>query len=298
VNKLKILLTGANGQMGQALMHLPGTSAQVQWIPTDYLELDITNPITVLTFINKTSPDLVVNCAAYTAVDLAEKEYEKALKINANGPENLAIAAKSLGIPLIHMSTDYVFSGQSRRPYLETDETNPQSAYGKTKLAGEQSLLKTGGKVIILRTSWLYSEYGKNFFLTMVRLGKEKESIGIVSDQIGSPTYAGDLAIGLMKIIEYHFQNPGRIDQPEIYHFGNTGIASWYDLATAIMEVAGLSCKVRPLTTIEYPLPAPRPAYSVLDTEKFRSTFWPDIPHWRTSVNLCFERYQSGEKSK
>ncbi len=297
MKKLKILLTGANGQLGQALMHLPDFSEKVIWIPTDYLELDITDRQAVDSFIAQFSPDFIINCAAFTAVDLAEKEYEKALMINANGPENLAIAAKSARIPLIHFSTDYVFSGQSWKPYLETDEPNPQSAYGKTKLAGEQALFKTGGKVIIVRTSWLYSEYGKNFFLTMLRLGKEKDSIGVVSDQIGSPTYAGDLATGLMKIVEFNYQHPGWINQPEIFHFCNTGTASWYDLSTAIMEISGLPCQVHPLSTEQYPLPAPRPAYSILDTKKFRKIFWPEIPYWRTSVHGCFEKYQSIQKS-
>ncbi|MFA5815916.1 MAG: dTDP-4-dehydrorhamnose reductase [Bacteroidales bacterium] len=297
IKKLKILLTGANGQLGQALMHLPDFSEKALWIPTDYLELDITNYQAVDSFIGQVSPDFIINCAAFTAVDLAEKEYDKALMINANGPENLAIAAKSAGIPLIHISTDYVFAGQNRKPYVETDEPNPQSAYGKTKLAGEQALLKIGGKVIIVRTSWLYSEYGKNFFLTMLRLGKDKASIGVVSDQIGSPTYAGDLAIGLMKIVEYDYRHPGWINQPEIYHFCNTGIASWYDLSMAIMEISGLPCHVHPLSTEQYPLPAPRPAYSILDTKKFRSIFWSEIPYWRTSVKCCFEKYQLIKKS-
>lgn len=297
IKKLKILLTGANGQLGQALMHLPDFSDKVQWIPTDYLELDITDHQAVDSFIGQVSPDFIINCAAFTSVDLAEKEYEKALMINANGPENLAIAAKPAGVPIIHISTDYVFAGQNRKPYVETDEPNPQSAYGKTKLAGEQALLKTGGKVIIVRTSWLYSEYGKNFFLTMLRLGKDKDSIGVVSDQIGSPTYAGDLAMGLMKIVEYDYQHPGWINQPEIYHFCNTGIASWYDLSMAIMEISGLPCHIHPLSTEQYPLPAPRPACSILDTKKFRSIFWPEIPYWRTSVKCCFEKYQLIKKS-
>ena len=184
-------------------MHLPDLSAKVEWIPTDYLELDITDYRAVDLFFSKASPDFIVNCAAYTAVDLAEKEYAKALLINAGGPENLAIAAKSASIPFIHISTDYVFSGESRKPYTETDEPDPRSAYGKTKLAGEQALYKIGGKVIILRTSWLFSEYGKNFFLTMLKLGHDRESIGVVADQTGSPTYAGDLAAGLMKVVAY-----------------------------------------------------------------------------------------------
>lgn len=291
------MLTGANGQLGQALMHLPGLTEKVQWIPTDIPELDITDFLSVDSFIRRNSPDYIINCAAYTAVDLAEKEYDKALMINAKGPENLAIAAKSAGIPLIHISTDYVFSGKSWKPYAETDEPDPQGVYGKTKLAGEEALFRTGGKIVIVRTSWLYSEYGKNFFLTMLRLGKEKESIGVVSDQIGSPTYAGDLATGLMKIVDYDGRHPGWLNQPDVYHFCNSGIASWYDLSKAIMDISGLACEVNPLSTEQFPLPAPRPAWSVLDTKKFRNAFWPGIPYWRTSVNCCFEKYQSAKPS-
>lgn len=297
MKKLNILLTGANGQLGQALMHLPDLSEKVQWIVTDYEELDITDPESVDSFITRTAPDLIINCAAYTAVDLAEKEYEKALLINAKGPENLGAAAKMAGIPLIHISTDYVFSGQSWKPYVETDLPDPRSAYGKTKLAGEQALLKTGGKVVIVRTSWLYSEFGKNFFLTMLRLGKDRDSIGVVSDQVGSPTYAGDLARGLMRVVDRFEEGRVWTDHPEIYHFCNTGTASWFDLTQAIMEIAGLPCRIHPLSTEQYPLPAARPAYSMLDTRKFRNVFWPDLPYWRTSLHLCFERYQEIQKS-
>jgi dTDP-4-dehydrorhamnose reductase len=292
MKKLKILLTGANGQLGHCLMNLAGLSDRVDWVPTDYEELDITNRQDVLNFVHSYSPDYIINCAAYTAVDQAEKEYDKALKINADGPENLAIAAKSADIPFIHISTDYVFSGQSYQPYKETDKPDPQGAYGKTKLAGEEVLLKTGGKIIIVRTSWLYSEFGKNFFLTMLRLGKDKESIGVVADQIGSPTYAGDLAEGLMKIVEYDNLHDGWIKEPEIYHFCNTGVASWFDLSMAIMETGGLPCQVKPLSTEQYPLPAPRPAYSILDTAKFRNIFWPEIPYWRSSLLSCYEKHE------
>lgn len=293
MKKIKILLTGANGQLGQSLMNLPGLNGLITWIPTDYMELDITDAAAVGAYYQHEKPDFVINCAAHTAVDQAEKDYDKALLINAKGPENLAIAAKAAGIPLIHISTDYVFSGRSWKPYTENEAADPQSAYGRSKSEGELALMKTGGKVIIIRTSWLYSEYGKNFFLTMLRLGKEKESIGVVADQIGSPTYAGDLAAGIMKIVEYNEENPGWISEPEIYHFCNTGVASWYDLSTAIMDIAGLPCRVNPLSTEQYPLPAPRPAYSVLDTRKFRDRFWPGIPYWRSSVARCFENHQS-----
>lgn len=297
VKTIKILLTGANGQLGQALLRLTDVSVKVQWIPTDYPELDITDRPAVESFVKGYNPDFMINCAAYTAVDLAEQEFDKALVINAKGPENLALAAKMADIPLIHISTDYVFSGQSFNPYIETDKPDPQGAYGKTKFAGEQAIIHIGGKVVIVRTSWLYSEFGKNFFLTMLRLGQERESIGVIGDQIGSPTYAGDLAQGLMKIVEYHLKNPGWISKPEIYHFCNTGAASWYDLSIAIMETAELKCHVNLLRTEDYPLPAPRPAYSIMDTKKFRNSFWPDIPYWRTAVKSCYANYQLLKKS-
>lgn len=287
--KYKILLTGANGQLGQALLNLQDHTDVVEWIATDYSELDITDQHAADSFIERTQPDFIINCAAFTAVDLAEKEYDRALMINARGPENLAAAAKLTGIPFIHISTDYVFSGENWKPYCETDTPDPRSAYGRTKLAGEQALLKTGGKIMIVRTSWLYSEYGKNFFLTMLRLGQEKASIGVVADQIGGPTYAGDLARGLMKMIAHLSRNPEAFEEPEIFHFCNAGTASWYDFATAIMEISGLPCLVNPLNTDQYPLPAPRPAYSIMDTGKFRKYFWPDIPYWRTSLYSCFK---------
>lgn len=296
MSKIRILLTGANGQLGRSLLNLALPLDRFHWLATDYPDLDITDQQSVDDYIINHSPDYIINCAAYTAVDLAEKEYEKAMDINANGPRNLALAAKSAGIPMIHLSTDYVFSGRNRQPYLETDTPDPQSVYGKTKLAGEQALIRIGGKVIIVRTSWLYSEYGNNFFLTMLRLGREQQAISIVADQIGSPTYAGDLAAGLMKVIEYDIDHPGWISHPEIYHFCNSGVASWYDLSTAIMEVSGIACKVHPIRTDQYPLPAPRPAYSILDTKKFRNIFWAEIPYWRTSVNWCFEKYEELNK--
>lgn len=298
MKKIKILLTGANGQLGLSLVHLPALTDKVLWISTDFQELDITNDLAVNEFIRINAPDYLINCAAYTAVNQAEKEYDKAYQINAIGAENLATAAKSAGIPLIHISTDYVFSGQTCKPYCETDLPDPKSVYGKTKLAGEQAILRIGGPAIIIRTSWLYSEFGNNFVLTMMNLGKSKESIGVVADQTGSPTYAGDLAAALMEVIDYDVQHPGWLTQPEVFHFCNTGIASWFDLAKAIMELADLPCQVNPLSTEEYPSIAPRPAFSVLDTKKFRTFFGAEIPYWRTSVNLCIQKLRPWERQK
>jgi dTDP-4-dehydrorhamnose reductase len=291
VRTTRILITGANGQLGQALLGLPGLSGGIEWIATDYNELDITSAADVKAFAGREGPDFILNCAAYTAVDLAEKEPKKAFLINAEGPRILAIAARDTGIPLIHISTDYVFSGNSWTPYKETDATDPKSAYGKSKLAGEQAILEIGGRSVIIRTSWLYSEFGKNFFLTMLRLGKEKETIGVVCDQIGGPTYAGDLAGAMMTMVNAFHANQDWLTKPEIVHYCNAGVASWYDLSVAIMEIAGLPCKVKPISTSDYPLPAPRPAYSLMDTSRYRGLSGKDVPHWRESLADCYEKY-------
>jgi dTDP-4-dehydrorhamnose reductase len=285
----RILITGANGQLGQSLMTLPVSDQEIVWIATDFPELDITDKHAVTERIRIEHPDVVVNCAAFTAVDLAEKEQEKAMQINAGGPGILARESKAAGIPFIHISTDYVFTGQGCLPYQEDDPTGPQSFYGKTKLAGEEEIIATGSG-IILRTSWLYSEFGKNFLLTMLRLGREKEQIGVVCDQVGSPTYAGDLArailaVGLKVCSEIYKPVPTRV-----YHFCNLGVASWFDFASVIMLKAGLPCRVNPLRTEEYPLPAARPAYSVLDTRKFRDEFSFQIPYWQISLDTCLKK--------
>lgn len=298
MNKTTILITGANGQLGQALQVCKELEGQINWLATDYSELDITSRSAVDQFVSEHQPDYIINCAAYTAVDQAEKEFDRALAINSDGPANLAAAANSAGIPLIHISTDYVFNGRAVKPYTETDIPAPESAYGRSKLAGEQALLAAGGKMIIIRTSWLYSEYGKNFLLTMLRLGKEKESIGVVYDQVGSPTYAGDLATGILKVVSHDLAHPGWIEHPEIFHFSNTGVASWYDMALYIIESSGSLCKVKPILTAEYPLPAPRPAYSILDTRKFRDFFWKEIPYWRSSVTWCLLNYRESQAPK
>jgi len=295
---MKVLITGANGQLGQSLLVAPVSANEFTWIPTDYPELDITDPSAIEHWIEKVSPDAIVNCAAYTAVDQAEKEPEKARGINATGPLQLALSAKKAGIPFIHTSTDYVFPGTSRIPYRETDPTGPISVYGRTKLEGEQAVIQAAGASIIIRTSWLYSEFGKNFVLTMLRLGRERDQLGVVMDQIGSPTYAGDLADALITILKSVRDRPEVFTSPGIYHFCNTGEVSWFDFAKEIFEYTGLSCKVMPLRTEQYPQPATRPAYSVLDTSRYREEFGVSIPYWKTSLVKCLDVISGKTKQK
>jgi dTDP-4-dehydrorhamnose reductase len=295
---MKVLITGANGQLGQSLLVAPVTPDEVSWIPTDYPVLDITSPSAIDHWIETTGPDVIVNCAAYTAVDQAEREPDKARSINATGPSNLAQAAKRAGIPLIHISTDYVYPGTNRVPYRETDATGPSSVYGKTKLEGEQAVMQAAGQAIIIRTSWLYSEFGKNFVLTMLRLGRERDQLGVVMDQIGCPTYAGDLAIAIITILKTLSIRPLTVTGTRIYHFCNTGEVSWFDFAREIFGYAGLPCTALPLRTDQYPQPAARPAYSVLDTSRIREEFGILIPDWKTSLVKCLDVISGKTKQK
>lgn len=262
---MKILLTGANGQLGHCFQdRLP-----VDWAiqVTDSSELDITDKDAVLTAVQKFKPDVIVNAAAYTAVDKAESEPEVALRINATGPENLALAAKAIGARLVHVSTDYVFDGQSSTPYKETDKTNPLGVYGSTKLEGEKAVEAILPDAIIIRTAWVFSEYGNNFVKTMIRLGKDRDTLGIVADQRGCPTYAGDIASTIITMIDH--DAPGGI-----YHYCGDREVSWYEFAEEIFsaavneEILPKSPVLNALTTAQYPTPASRPAYSTLDTSK------------------------------
>lgn len=275
---MKILVTGADGQLGTELRGLAKASG-MGWDFTDVGELDITDAEATARYVADTTPDILLNAAAYTAVDRAEDDLDRARAINASGPLNLAKAAQTSGIRLVQISTDFVFDGQKSTPYTEDDTPNPLSAYGKTKLEGEKAVLETSGNGVIVRTSWLYSAHGSNFVKTMLRLGREKESLNVVDDQVGSPTWARDLAQALIAILP-RLDNTG----PEIYHYCNSGTASWYDFADAVMTLAGLTCEVHPIATAEYPTPAPRPAYSKMSTRKIRDRFGLVIPHWRRSL--------------
>lgn len=275
-----ILITGCNGQLGTEIRNIANRFSSFKFIFTDYEELDITDKVAVEAFFVKINPSYVVNCAAYTAVDKAETDEDKALLLNGVAPGILAQAGKLVGARLIHISTDYVFNGINHTPYLETDAVCPVSAYGRTKLAGEQNAMKYGIAMVI-RTAWLYSSHGNNFVKTMLRLSATKSEIGVVSDQVGSPTYAGDLALAILKIIDS--------DKfvTEVFHFTNEGTCSWYDFAHEIIKKSGNSCVVKPITTAEFASPTARPCYSILSKKKIRDTYNLQIPHWRDSLDIC-----------
>lgn len=271
----KVLVTGAKGQLG-----IEVSKRLKNAVHADVDKLDITDFDAVDAFVKKHKIGVIVNAAAYTAVDAAEDDDVTAYKVNVLGPENLA----KTGCKIVHISTDYVFDGKGYKPYMPQDVTNPLSVYGKTKLKGEEAVLKNAKEAVILRTAWLYSANGKNFVKTMLRLGSEKEQIGVVADQIGTPTYAGDLADAIVKILpQISTKTKG------VYHFTNEGVCSWYDFAAAIMEMAKLKCKVEPLPSSAYPTKAVRPFYSVLDKTSVKEQFGIKIPYWRVSLKKCIK---------
>jgi dTDP-4-dehydrorhamnose reductase len=282
----KILVTGANGQLGME-MRILGAVAPNEYIFTDIDELDITDSDAVAAFVEQNGIQIIVNCAAYTNVDRAEEDEPTAERINAEAVRNLAEAMKKVDGTLFHISTDYVFGGEGNTPRTEEMPLDPLGAYGRTKLHGEQAIAEVGCKAIIIRTAWLYSEFGKNFLLTMLRLTKEKPAINVVFDQVGTPTYAGDLALTIFSIIEgdMYAGNEG------VYHFSNEGVCSWYDFAQEIATAMGhRECKISPCHSDEFPSNVKRPAYSVLDKSKIKRTFGVEIPHWRESMYYCLKR--------
>lgn len=276
------LVTGANGQLGQELRLLLGDRAEY----AGRAELDITDEAAVSAFFAARKFDFVINCAAYTAVDKAEDDAEAADRANRVGPELLA----RYGRNIIQISTDYVFDGTAHLPYRESDAPNPVSVYGRTKLAGEEAALREAETAIVIRTSWVYSSFGNNFVKTMRRLGAQRESLGVVFDQVGTPTYAADLAAAIVAVLPQI--TPG---MKAIYHFSNEGVTSWYDFACAIMEESGLSCAVRPIESVEYPTRAARPTYSVLNKAKIKKDFGLSIPHWTDSLKRCVRKMERGE---
>ncbi len=282
-----ILVTGANGQLGNEMRQVSQKS-QKTYLFTDVAELDITDKQAVSRFVKENGVTTIVNCAAYTQVDKAEEDEKNAWLLNCSATNNLAEAAKEQKALLIHISTDYVFSGNKCTPYVEEDLPNPYSIYGKTKLAGEEMIQKSGCHYMIFRTSWLYSEYGNNFVKTMLRLTKEKELLNVVFDQVGTPTYAADLAKLIFDILE---KNEWKEEQEGIYHFSNEGVCSWYDFAKTIAAFAGHSnCKILPCDSSQFPSKVKRPNFSVLDKRKVRNTFDWDIPYWQEALVRCLER--------
>lgn len=281
---MNILITGANGQLGNEMQVLSKENPRHSYFFTDVQELDICDEQAVRAFVADNRVDVIVNCAAYTAVDKAEDNAELCDKLNHLAPGYLASAAEACGAALIQVSTDYVFDGTGHIPYTEEMTPCPNSVYGSTKLDGERAVMEKCSRAMIIRTAWLYSVYGNNFVKTMLRLGRERETLGVVFDQIGTPTYAKDLACVIFEAI-----NHGIV--PGIYHFSDEGVCSWYDFTLAIHRIAGIStCKVSPLHTDEFPAKAPRPNYSVLDKTKIKKTFGIEIPHWEESLVACMKK--------
>jgi dTDP-4-dehydrorhamnose reductase len=288
---INILVTGANGQLGSELKSIYNNNIDTFKKPvsiefTDIETLDLSNTIFLKKFLEDHSFDFIINCAAYTNVDLAETEKEKAFEINASCVKNIIESIKGKKTKLIHISTDYVFDGKNHFPYTEEMPTNPQSEYGSSKLEGEKHALEHTDSVII-RTSWLYSSYGKNFAKTIYKLCKEREELNVVFDQIGTPTYAADLANSILQIVNQSINENRFI--PGIYNYSNEGVCSWYDFAQAIAEKAYSKCKINPIISEEYPSPVKRPFYSVLNKSKIKSVYQISIPHWQESLNDFFK---------
>ncbi len=282
---MNILITGCKGQLGSEIQRLAEDidPEEFQFIFTDKDELDITDRNAVYDFVERNNIGTIVNCAAYTAVDKAEADAELCELLNHAAPTYLAEAIDSMGGSMIQISTDYVFDGTNHRPYTEDDLTNPQGVYGRTKLAGEEGVIRSCVGAMVIRTAWLYSSFGNNFVKTMLRLGKEREALGVVADQTGTPTYARDLAMAIIEILRQ-----GII--PGVYHYSNEGTTSWYDFTKAIHRIAGINtCSVKPIHTEDYPTPAKRPHYSVLDKTKIKSTFNISIPWWEDSLKECLK---------
>jgi len=286
---MKILVTGANGQLGKSLFDLH-TATPWEWVFTSRNQLDLSTPESIKKTIARENPDVIVNTAAYTAVDKAEKEETLAFKINRDSLAILADAISGTPKKIIHISTDYVFDGRGKIPYRENGKTSPKTIYGHSKSEGEAILIdKVPKQSFIIRTSWLFSEYGSNFVKTMLRLGNEKSEISVVNDQLGKPTYAGDLATGIIRIIE---KNETDEASAGIYHFSNENSTTWYEFAKEIMKLSGLECKVIPIESYEFPTPAKRPAYSVLNTRKFAQNFNFTIRDWKLALKDCLNKIQ------
>jgi len=289
---MRVLITGSNGQLGSEIKELATNYKKLDFIFKDLPELDICNFKVLQAFIIDHNINVVINCAAYTAVDKAEEESIIATKVNYEGVLNIVNALAKVNGKLIHISTDYVFDGDHFLPYKESDSVSPIGVYGKTKRAGELAVINSAIDSMVIRTSWLYSSYGNNFVKTMLRLGSEKENLGVIFDQVGTPTYARDLAKTCLEILcENTSENIS--ENGSLYHYSNEGVASWYDFAISIMELGGKNCKVNPIQTKDYPTLAKRPHYSVLNKSKIKIDFKIEISYWRDSLKDCIEKIKN-----
>jgi len=289
---MNILVTGSNGQLGSEIKDIAATYKGFTFVFTDSKDLDICNVMILEKYIKENNIHSIINCAAYTAVDKAEEDAEIAERVNSIGVSNLVNALEKVNGKLIHISTDYVFDGDHFFPYKESDPVSPIGVYGKTKRAGELAVINSAIDSIVIRTSWLYSSYGNNFVKTMLRLGSEKENLGVIFDQVGTPTYARDLAKTCIEILTG--ANSVKISKDgNLYHYSNEGVASWYDFAISIMELGGENCEVKPIQTKDYPTLAKRPHYSVLNKSKIKTDFKIEIPFWRDSLKDCIEKIKN-----
>lgn len=282
----KILITGANGQLGSEIRKSSVLFPDFSFVFTDLNELDITSPSAVAAMLAEEKPQWLINCAAYTAVDKAETEEETAWLINAVAPAILAEKSKAVGCRFVQISTDYVFDGKNHRPYIEDDEVCPTSIYGKTKLEGELISLTNNPETLVIRTSWLYSAFGNNFVKSMIKFGKERDQLNVIFDQVGTPTYAGDLAVAILEIIRKTETGESEF-VPGTYHYSNEGVCSWYDFTIAIHQIYGIDCIVNAIESKDYPSVVARPHYSVLNKSKIKSIFGISVPYWRQSLEKC-----------
>ena len=289
---MRVLITGSNGQLGSEIKDLAANYKKLDFVFKDLPELDICNFKALQAFLIDHKINVVINCAAYTAVDKAEEDAEITERVNSTGVLNLVNALQTVNGKLIHISTDYVFNGNHFLPYKESDPVSPIGVYGETKRAGELSVINSDIDSIVIRTSWLYSSYGNNFVKTMLRFGNEKENLGVIFDQVGTPTYARDLAKTCLEILcENTSENISK--NGNLYHYSNEGVTSWYDFAISIMELGGKNCKVKPIQTKDYPTLSKRPHYSVLDKSKIKTNFKIEIPYWRDSLKDCIEKIKN-----
>ena len=289
---MNILITGSNGQLGSEIKDLVSNYKNFNFFFMDLPELNICDLEELNTFIVDQNINAVINCAAYTAVDKAEKDEHAAQKVNSEGVLNLVNALKKVNGKLIHISTDYVFDGNHSQPYKESDPVSPVGVYGETKRAGELAVINSSIDALVIRTSWMYSVYGNNFLKTMLKLGHDKDELGVIFDQVGTPTNASDLAKTCLDILAYS-KEANINSKGKIYHYSNEGVTSWYDFAEAIMELGSIDCKIRPIETKDYPTPAKRPHYSVLNKSKIKTDFNIQIPNWRDSLDKCIEKLKS-----